>query len=71
MPATIGSAALSTATPLRATLWMMTRLTTARSSTRADIIEAEVIAHADVGDHGDVAAIKAEAFAQDAAARGF
>src|SRR5690606_27347485 len=35
---------------------------------RADVVEAEMVAHADVGHHGDLAAVEAEAFAQDAAA---
>ena len=38
---------------------------------RADVGETEVVALADVGDDGDVAAVEAEALAQHAAARGF
>ena len=37
---------------------------------RADVVQAEVVARADVGDHGHLAAVEAQAFAQDAAARG-
>ena len=37
---------------------------------RADVAQAQVVAHADVGDDGHVAAVERQAFAQDAAARG-
>src|SRR5574343_1066985 len=36
-----------------------------------DVVEAEVVADADVGDHGDIAHVEAEAFTQHAAAGGF
>ena len=57
--------------PSGATFSTMTRLTAASSLERVDVVQAEVVALADVGDDGDVAAVEAEAFAQDAAARGF
>jgi hypothetical protein len=38
---------------------------------RSDEVEAEVVADADIGDHCHVAHVKAEAFAQHAAPRGF
>ena len=38
---------------------------------RGDEIEAEVVAKADIGDHCDIAHVKAEAFAQHAATGGF
>jgi len=37
----------------------------------ADVVESEVVALADVGDDGDVAAVEPESFAEDAAAGGF
>ena len=36
---------------------------------RRDVVEPEMVASADVGDHGDVAAVECQAFAQHAAAR--
>ena len=38
---------------------------------RRDVVEPEVVADADVGDHGDVAHVETETFAQHAAAGGF
>ena len=38
---------------------------------RADVVQAKVIAHADVGDHSDIAAIETQAFSQDSAASRF
>ena len=69
--ATIGSAALSTATPLRCHAVDDHPLDHREVLDGADVIQSEVVAHADVGDHGDVAAVEAQALAQDAAARGF
>ena len=37
---------------------------------RVDLAQAQVIAVADVGDHGHVAAVEGQAFAEDAAAGG-
>ena len=38
---------------------------------RGDVIQTQVVAHADVGDHSHLAAIKRQAFAQHAAACSF
>ncbi len=70
MAATIGSAALST----RVAAWRHVlhdhALEHGQVFDRGDVVQAQVVALADVGDHGHLAAVEAQALAQDAAARG-
>jgi hypothetical protein len=56
--ATIGSAALSTAMPSGATFCTMTRFSR-EVFHRGDVVQAEVVALADVGHHGHLAAVEA------------
>jgi hypothetical protein len=65
----MGSAALSTACRWRHVLHDHA-LEYRQVFQRGDVVQAEVVAGADVGDHGDFAAVEAQAFAQHAAAGG-
>ena len=64
---TRASSALSTANPSRGTASTTTALTSASCSSVSMPLHAQVVGR-DVGDHGDVVAVVAEALAQDAAA---
>jgi hypothetical protein len=71
MLATIASAAFNTAKPVAATFCTIDAFDDGEVFHGGDVIEAEMIADADIGDDSNVAAIEGDAFAQNAAAGRF